>query len=100
MTLARLSPRLAAALVAGAFVLACAPLVACGRVGTLEQPAPLYGAKAKAAYQAHKAAEAAAAQARRDNGLPDKLTEPDPILKPALPAGAAPPPSAPSPQPQ
>jgi len=94
MTLARTYFRLAAALAAGAL------LVACGRVGTLEQPAPLYGAKAKAAYQARKAAQAAAAQARRDSGVPDAVTEPDPILQPALPPGAAPPPNAPSPQPQ
>jgi len=94
MTLARIGLGLAATCVAGAL------LVACGRVGTLEQPAPLYGAKAKADYQARKAAQAAAAQARRDNGLPDKVTEPDPILQPALPPGAAAPPSAPSPSPQ
>ncbi len=96
MTLARISLRLATA------VVACALLVACGRVGTLDQPAPLYGAKAKAEYQARKAAQAAAAQARRENGIPDSVTEPDPIMKPALPPGAAPPPSAatPSPQPQ
>jgi len=94
MTAAKISLRLAAAFVAGAL------LVACGRVGTLEQPAPLYGAKAKADYQARKAAQAAAVEARRDRGLPDKVTEPDPILKPALPPGAAPPPNASSPSPQ
>jgi len=91
MTLASTSLRLAAILITGAL------LVACGRVGTLEQPAPLYGAKAKADYQARKAAEAAAAQARRDKGLPDKVTDPDPVLSPALPRGAAPP-SSPQPQ--
>ena len=41
-------------------------LGACGRVGPLEQPAPLYGAKAKAEYQARKAAEAAAKAAKGD----------------------------------
>ncbi len=94
MTLATISLRLCAAFGVGAL------LVACGRVGTLEQPAPLYGAKAKADYQARKAAQAAAAQARRDNGVPDTVSETDPIMAPALPAGAAPPPSAPAPPPQ
>ena len=43
-------------------------LTACGKVGALEQPAPLYGEKAKADYQARKAAEAAAARDNRDPG--------------------------------
>jgi hypothetical protein len=100
MSFARISFRMATALAAGAL------LVSCGRVGTLDQPAPLYGAKAKADFQARKAAQAAAAQARRENGVPDKVTEPDPIMAPVLPAGAAPPPpsppspSTPSPSPQ
>jgi len=34
-------------------------LASCGKVETLDQPAPLWGAKAKADYQARKAAEAA-----------------------------------------
>jgi hypothetical protein len=45
-------------------------LCACGRVGTLEQPAPLYGAKAKADYEAKKAA---AAKANQDEGEPEPL---------------------------
>jgi len=94
MTLAKTSLSLGAAFVAGAL------LTACGRVGTLEQPAPLYGAKAKAEYQARQAAQAAAAKARRENGAPDPVTEPDQIAAPALPAGAAPPPSPPLPSPQ
>jgi predicted small lipoprotein YifL len=94
MTLIKTTLRLAT------LVVAAATLVACGRVGTLEQPAPLYGAKVKAQYQARKAAEAAAAQARRDNGVPDKVSEPDQIMAPPLPAGAAPPPSGPAPSPQ
>lgn len=48
-------------------------LGACGRVGTLDQPAPLYGAKAKAEYRARKAAEAAAAKASQDDGKPEPL---------------------------
>ncbi len=47
-------------------------LSACGKVGTLDQPAPLYGEKAKAQYQAEKAA-AAAAKADKDNGPPDPI---------------------------
>jgi predicted small lipoprotein YifL len=45
---------------AGAAVLlaACASLAACGKQGSLEQPAPLFGAKAKAAFEARKAQEA------------------------------------------
>ncbi len=48
-------------------------LGACGRVGTLEQPAPLYGAKAKADYQRKKAAEAEKAKAAKDSGEPEPL---------------------------
>ena len=61
-------------------------LTACGRVGALDQPAPLYGAKAKADYQAKKAA-AAAAKAPKGEGQPEPLA-PD---TPGAPAGAAPP---------
>lgn len=71
-------------------ILAGTLLVACGRVGTLEQPAPLYGAKAKADYQAKTAAEAAAA-VRHDDSGPEPITEPTPMIPP-LPGGAAPPP--------
>ena len=49
---------LAAALLGG--------LGACGRIGPLEQPAPLYGEKAKADYAAKKAAAAARAQEAKD----------------------------------
>jgi hypothetical protein len=48
-------------------------LAGCGRVGVLEQPAPLYGAKAKADYQARKAAAAAKAQTDKDDGKPEPL---------------------------
>lgn len=47
-------------------------LVACGRVGPLDQPAPLYGAKAKAEYQARKKA-AAEAKASKDQDEPEPL---------------------------
>jgi len=55
-------------------------LGACGRVGTLEQPAPLYGAKAKADYQARKAAAAEKAKADRDDGEPEPLAPDTPGL--------------------
>ena len=48
-------------------------LTACGRVGALDQPAPLYGEKAKADYQARKAAAEAAAKSARDEGPPAPL---------------------------
>jgi predicted small lipoprotein YifL len=47
-------------------------LAACGRVGPLDQPAPLYGEKAKADYQARKKAEAAA-KASKDQDEPEPL---------------------------
>jgi hypothetical protein len=46
-----------------ALIGAGAVLAGCGKTGELEQPAPLYGAQAKADYDA-KRAEAAAARAR------------------------------------
>ena len=58
-------------------------LTACGRVGALDQPAPLYGEKAKADYQAKAAAAAAAAKAAKDEGQPEPLA-PD---TPAPPTG-------------
>ena len=64
-------------------------LSACGKVGQLEQPAPLWGAKAKADYQARRAA--AAAHDEQNRSIP-----PDP-----LPDGAAAPiPSVPTPSPR
>ncbi len=49
-------------------------LCACGRVGTLDQPPPLWGAKAKADYQARKAEAAAAkAKAGKDSDGPEPL---------------------------
>jgi hypothetical protein len=44
-----------------ALALACAAgLAGCGKTGELERPAPLFGAQAKADYDAQKAEEAAA----------------------------------------
>ena len=61
---------------------ACALAMAgCAKVGTLDRPAPLFGEKAKAHYQAEKAAEAAAkAKPAEDAGpepLPSNVTPPD-----------------------
>lgn len=79
-------------------------LAGCGKVGTLDQPAPLYGAKAKAEYQARKAAEAAAKAADKDDGdpevLPDVKYDPnaDPSSQRYLPIpGTNPVPNAPGP---
>lgn len=60
---------------AGTALLALAgpTLSACGRVQALEQPAPLYGEKAKADYQAKKAAAEAAAKADKEEGEPEPL---------------------------
>ncbi len=61
-------------------------LCACGRVGMLEQPAPLYGAKAKADYAAKKAAEAEKVKTAKDSGEPEPL----PPDTPAPPADSQP----------
>ncbi len=92
-------PTLVTIVLAGALTLA-----ACGKVGTLDQPAPLYGAKAKADYQARKAAEAAAKVKTKDSDepevLPDKTYDPnaDPSPQRYLPIpGTNPAPNAPPP---
>lgn len=87
-------------------------LSACGRVGPLEQPAPLYGERAKADYAAKKAAAEARDQERRDQdqieSLPrGKRYDPNMDTTPARalpipggpndPNGAAPPGSLPDP---
>ena len=82
--------RLSLGLAAGILLISTS-LAGCGKVGTLDQPAPLYGAKAKARYEAAKAATAAAEAKRRDQGIPEIPAEPD-IGASQLPAGAAPPP--------
>lgn len=48
------------------WLFAAGMLAACGKVGPLEQPAPLYGSKAKADYEAKKAAAAAAKTSNGD----------------------------------
>jgi len=73
------------AILAGAAGLA---LAACGRVGPLDEPAPLYGAKAKADYQARKKAQADAAKASKDQDEPEALAPdtPGPDKPAAMPA--------------
>ena len=81
-------------------------LTACGKVGSLDQPAPLYGERAKADYQARKAAEAAKVQDKKDDNeieaLPnDRRYDPnaDPGPSRFLPIpGESTPPNAPGPQ--
>src|SRR5579863_3819965 len=52
-------------------ILAGAGLCACGKLGDLEQPAPLFGDRAKADYQQQQhAADAARARARAQSELP------------------------------
>lgn len=59
------------ALVLVALLALCLP--ACAKVGTLEQPAPLFGAKAKADYEAKKAAAAAEREKNKEAGDPEAL---------------------------
>ncbi len=54
--------------------IAAVALCGCGKVGNLDQPAPLYGEKAKTDYQAKKQA-AAAAKAKKQNDEPDPIPD-------------------------
>ncbi len=63
-------PMVAIAILAGVLV-----LCGCGKIETLDQPAPLWGAKAKADYQARKAAAAAAKAEKKDPGDPEVLPD-------------------------
>jgi len=61
-------------IVRGAIILLCSlALIGCAKVGTLDRPAPLFGEKAKARYQADKAAAAAAKTQKPDSGEPEPL---------------------------
>jgi hypothetical protein len=64
----------AAPLAMAALLAAASGLSACGKTGALEQPAPLFGVKAKADYEAQKRKEAeekaAQDRARRENNVP------------------------------
>jgi len=94
------------------FVCATLALGACAKVGSLDQPAPLYGDKAKANYEAQKAAAARANQTPQtepealppDSSTPEQeppRTAPVPGESPG-PLGAPPPGVLPNPydQPQ
>jgi predicted small lipoprotein YifL len=61
MSRTTVNPRLGR-LAAGAIGLLAVSLAGCGKIGPLEQPAPLFGARAKAQYQADKQAAQAASQ--------------------------------------
>ncbi|HEY5072024.1 MAG TPA: hypothetical protein VII63_08335 [Caulobacteraceae bacterium] len=60
---------------------------ACAKVGVLERPAPLFGANAKAQYQAQQRAAAAAAAKKRERGEAEALPpdEADPGSVPSTP---------------
>ena len=61
-----------------AVLAAAAALAGCGELGTLEQPAPMFGAQAKADYAAKKKAEAVArARAKADSDQPNTPDDPD-----------------------
>ncbi len=82
-------------------------LGACGKVGALDQPAPLYGAKAKADYDARKKASADKSQAKKDQDQIERLPTEKPYDPNADPApsrmvpvtGEPPAPNAPPPSP-
>jgi len=57
-------------LTVGAIGLAALSLVGCGKIGPLEQPAPLFGARAKAQYKADQQQ----AQARSQQSAPPDTT--------------------------
>jgi hypothetical protein len=54
----------------GVALLAAGGLAACGKTGELEQPAPLFGAQAKADYEAKQQADAEARAAKRAEPQP------------------------------
>lgn len=77
-----------------AALLASLLLGACGKLGDLEQPAPLFGEKAKADYAAqHHAADAARARAAAAKAAPaeQNADTPDPNALPLHQAPYAPP---------
>jgi hypothetical protein len=57
-------------------------LAACAKVGTLDQPGPLFGEKAKAHWRAQKAAEAAAKTPKPDDKTPEPLPPTPPLPPP------------------
>jgi hypothetical protein len=75
--------------------LALTLLIGCATVGVLDQPAPLYGSKAKAQYEAEKAAAAKANTPQEDNGQPEPLPNPNDPATDTAPIHAQPPPGQP-----
>jgi len=57
-------------------------LAGCGKLGPLQQPAPLFGAQAQAAYAAQQKAKAEAAQARAAKQAENKQAPDDPSTQP------------------
>jgi len=57
-------------------------LTACGKLGPLQQPAPLFGAQAQAAYAAQQKAKTEAAQARAAKQAEPKAAPDDPSTQP------------------
>ena len=77
-----------------AVVFACLALTGCGKLGDLEQPAPMFGAQAKADYQAQHRAEDAArarAQAAKQPSPEQNGDTPDPNALPLHEAPFSPP---------
>jgi predicted small lipoprotein YifL len=83
-----------ARLTIAAVFLASVALAGCGKLGELEQPAPMFGAQAKADYAAQHRAEDAArarAQAARQPSPEQNGNTPDPNALPLHEAPYAPP---------
>jgi len=57
-------------------------LAGCGKIGNLQQPAPLFGAQAQAAYAAQQQARADAAAARAAKRAETKEAPDDPSTRP------------------
>jgi hypothetical protein len=85
---------------ASAALIGAVAMAGCGKQGKLDQPAPLFGAKAQAEYKAEKEREIRQARANRrgDNSVPDPAPPAmdagrDPALDPlrASPTPGAPP---------
>lgn len=95
--------RRSAALILG--LVAVAGLSACGKMGSLERPAPLFGARAKAEYEAERAQEARDDAQRRAQSSGDQPQTPNENSRREVldqnqrlaPASAAPMPGAPNP---
>jgi hypothetical protein len=68
-------------------------LFACAKVGTLDQPAPLYGARAKAQYQAQKDA---AARANKTQETAPEALPPDSSIPAQEPPRSSPVPGEPT----